>query len=79
MVPENMDSKTKNLSRNDFQNSTSDAIKLLKQDTNFLDVIQYKDNQSRKNPASGDTLRLICLKLFGVKFLLRTRTFHLAS
>ena len=29
------------------QNSTSDAIKLLKQDTDFLDVIQYKDNRNR--------------------------------
>jgi len=34
----NMDSETFNLSRNDFQNSSSDAIKLLKQDTAFLDV-----------------------------------------
>ena len=33
-----MDSEAYNLSRNDFQNSTSDAIKLLKLDKDFLDV-----------------------------------------
>ena len=32
-----------------------------------------------KNPASVDTLRLICTKLFGVKFCLRTLTVHLAA
>ena len=33
----------------------------------------------RKNPASSDTLRPICINLIGVKFLLRSRTVNLAA
>ena len=44
-----MENENYNLSRNDFQNSTCDAIKLLKLDTDFLDVTLACDDGKQVN------------------------------
>ena len=65
-----MDGETNNLSRKYFPNSTSDAIKLLKKDTDFIDVIQYKDNQSRKQVNDIQNVQNFLEKIFENSILL---------